>query len=64
MSVDSLNQHLRKTLSRGRVAVSRPAGCERIALYLFDPRVLEVPLSHEEVPVPSPNLNQPTHAAG
>ena len=48
MSVDSLNQHLRKTLSRGRVAVSRPAGCERIALYLFDPRVLEGPLSHEE----------------
>ncbi|WP_273205442.1 class I SAM-dependent methyltransferase [Marinobacter subterrani] len=48
MSAERLNQHLRKTLSRGRVAVSRPAGCRRIALYLFDPTVLEGPLSHEE----------------
>jgi len=48
MSSDCLNQHLRKTLVRGRVVVSRPAGCERIALYLFDPTVLEGPLSHEE----------------
>lgn len=48
MSADCLNQHLRKTLARGRVAVSRPAGCARMALYLFDPTVLEGPLSHEE----------------
>lgn len=48
MSVECLNQHLRKTLTQGRVAVSRPAGCQRIALYLFDPMVLEGPLSHEE----------------
>jgi predicted nicotinamide N-methyase len=48
MSADCLNQHLRTTLARGRVAVSRPAGCEQIALYLFDPTVLEGPLSHEE----------------
>ncbi|MBU2953189.1 class I SAM-dependent methyltransferase [Marinobacter sp. F3R08] len=48
MSEDCLNQHLRKTLARGRVAVTRPAGCERIALYLFDPAVLEGPLSHDE----------------
>lgn len=45
---DSLDQHLQKTLSRGRVAVSRPAGCPQIPLHLFDPSVLEGPLSHEE----------------
>jgi len=48
MSAEHLDRHLRKTLSRGRVAVSHPAGCQRIALYLFDPLVLEGPLSHEE----------------
>lgn len=48
MNEDVLNHHLQKTLSRGRVAVTRPAGCPKIALYLFDPMVLEGPLSHEE----------------
>lgn len=48
MWTQRLNHHLRQTLTRGRVAVSRPAGCPRIALYLFDPGVLEGPLSHEE----------------
>lgn len=48
MNEDVLNHHLQKTLSRGRVAVTRPAGCPQIALYLFDPMVLEGPLSHEE----------------
>ncbi|WP_375193872.1 methyltransferase [Marinobacter sp.] len=48
MPAERLNHHLRKTLTRGRVAVSRPAGCPRIALHLFDPGVLEGPLSHEE----------------
>lgn len=48
MTEDILNRHLQKTLSRGRVAVSRPAGCPQIALYLFDPKALEGPLSHEE----------------
>lgn len=48
MSPDYLNQHLAKTLSRGRVAVTAPAGCPDISLHLFDPRVLEGPLSHEE----------------
>lgn len=48
MSPDRLDQHLRKTLSRGRVAVSRPAGCCHLPLYLFDPSVLEGPLSHDE----------------
>ena len=48
MAPGGLDQHLRKTLSRGRVAVSRPAGCSRIPLHLFDPSVLEGPLSHDE----------------
>ncbi|SFR47364.1 Ribosomal protein L11 methyltransferase (PrmA) [Marinobacter gudaonensis] len=48
MWTQRLNHHLRQTLARGRVAVSHPAGCPRIALYLFDPGVLEGPLSHEE----------------
>lgn len=47
-SVDVLNAHLARTLSRGRVAPTRPAGCPQIALYLFDPGVLEGPVSHEE----------------
>lgn len=48
MSPERLNEHLRKTLSRGRVAETRPAGCPDIPLYLFDPAVLEGPLSHDE----------------
>jgi len=48
MSPERLNEHLRMTLSRGRVAETRPAGCSEISLYLFDPAVLEGPLSHEE----------------
>ena len=48
MTPDILDQHLRKTLSRGQVAVTSPAGCPDIFLYLFDPGVLEGPLSHEE----------------
>lgn len=48
MSPERLNEHLRKTLSRGRVAETRPAGCPNLPLYLFDPAVLEGPLSHDE----------------
>jgi predicted nicotinamide N-methyase len=48
MSAERLNKHLRKTLTRGRVAKSRPAGCPTLSLYLFDPTVLEGPLSHDE----------------
>ncbi|QSP95300.1 50S ribosomal protein L11 methyltransferase [Marinobacter salinisoli] len=48
MSPECLDQHLQKTLSRGRVTVSRPAGCQVVPLYLFDPAVLEGPLSHQE----------------
>jgi predicted nicotinamide N-methyase len=43
-----LNQHLQKTLDHAAVALSYPAGCPDIALYLFDPRVLQGPLSHDE----------------
>lgn len=43
-----LDQALQQTLARGRVRVTRPAGCPDIALYLFDPAVLEGALSHEE----------------
>lgn len=48
MTPDVLNNHLRQTLVRGRVAATRPAGCPDIPLYLFDPAVLEGPLSHDE----------------
>lgn len=48
MSPEVLNRHLQKTLTRGRVAVSAPAGCPDIRLYLFDPAVLDGPLSHDE----------------
>ncbi|TGN38786.1 class I SAM-dependent methyltransferase [Marinobacter confluentis] len=47
-SADVLDAHLAQTLSRGRVAVTRPAGCPDISLYLFDPTVLEGPISHDE----------------
>lgn len=39
---------MRRTLSRGRVALTYPAGCPTVPLYLFDPAVLEGPLTHDE----------------
>lgn len=48
MSPECLDNHLRKTLSKGRVRASRPVGCPGLELYLFDPSVLEGPISHEE----------------
>lgn len=48
MTPEILNQYLRQTLSRGRVCVTRPAGCAEIPLYLFDPATLDGPLSHDE----------------
>lgn len=48
MTPEILNQHLRQTLSRGRVCITRPAGCPDIPLYLFDPGTLDGPLSHDE----------------
>lgn len=43
-----LNQYLQETLTKGRVHISRPKDCPDIALYLFDPAVLQGPLSHDE----------------
>jgi predicted nicotinamide N-methyase len=45
---DNLARAIRRTLPRGRLAVSWPAGCPSLPLYLFDPQVLEGPLTHEE----------------
>lgn len=44
----SLDHLLQQTLPRARVAATHPAGCPSIALHLFDPGVLEGPLSHDE----------------
>jgi len=46
--VKTLNANIKKTLSKGRVALTSPTGCPSIKLYLFDPDVLQGPLSHEE----------------
>jgi len=46
--LDKLNDNLQKTLHKGQVKLSRPAGCSSVSLYLFDPNVLEGPLSHDE----------------
>lgn len=43
-----LNRYLQETLKKSRVKVSQPAACPRIALHLFDPDVLEGPISHDE----------------
>lgn len=48
MSQAILEQHLHRTLPRGRICISRPHGCPDIALYLFDPAVMAGPLSHDE----------------
>lgn len=48
MNADRLNAHIQKQLPWGRVAITRPGGCPAIALHLFDPAVLEGPLSHDE----------------
>ncbi len=48
IQVENLNLNLRKTLSKGQVAISQPAGCPDINLWLFNPKVLEGPLSHDE----------------
>lgn len=43
-----LIENLKKTLSKGAVKLSYPAGCPEIGLFLFDPAVLEGPISHDE----------------
>lgn len=45
---DILNQHLQQTLKKSRVKVTQALGCPKISLYLFDPAVLQGPLSHDE----------------
>lgn len=44
----ALEKQLQRTLPRGRLGASRPAGCPGIALYLFDPAAMAGPLSHDE----------------
>ncbi len=48
MNPDRLDRHIKCTLPHGRVRLTRPAGCPDISLYLFDPGVLEGPLTHEQ----------------
>lgn len=48
MTPQRLDYYLQQTLPRGRVCVSSPAGCPEINLYLFDPAVLDGPVSHDE----------------
>ncbi|KZY37661.1 MULTISPECIES: methyltransferase [unclassified Oleiphilus] len=47
-TVDTLNANLNKTLAKGRVKATKPPACPAIGLYLFDPAVLQGPLSHDE----------------
>ncbi len=48
MTKDKLIKNIKKTLSKGDVAITQPDGCSAISLYLFNPDVLEGPLSHDE----------------
>ncbi|WP_250656674.1 50S ribosomal protein L11 methyltransferase [Alkalimarinus coralli] len=48
MTKSKLISNIQKTLSKGDVAITKPAGCDAISLYLFNPEVLEGPLSHDE----------------
>lgn len=43
-----LDSYLQETLKKSRVKITNPAGCPDISLYLFDPDVLEGPISHDE----------------
>lgn len=42
-----LIENIRKTLPEGDIKLSRPAGCNQIQLGLFNPDVLDGPLSHD-----------------
>lgn len=48
MSASRLNRHIQALIPRGRVTVTRLPDCPTITLHLFDPAVLEGPLSHDE----------------
>ena len=43
-----LEQQIQKTLGRARLRLTPLSACPRISLYLYDPEVLEGPISHEE----------------
>ena len=47
-TASNLDKNLKKTLSKGRIALTRPLGCPDIKLHLFDPCVLTGPLSHDD----------------
>lgn len=47
-AVNKLNTNLNKTLKKGRVTATTLPDCPAIILNLFDPEVLEGPLSHDE----------------
>lgn len=47
-NTEKLNQNLNKTLAKGRVANTCPPACKDLELFLFDPEVLQGPLSHDE----------------
>lgn len=48
MTKNTLIKNIRKTLAKGDVSITQPAGCSALSLYLFNPDVLEGPLSHDE----------------
>lgn len=44
----TLEQKLQKTLSHARLRLTTPPACPEISLYLYDPDVLQGPISHDE----------------
>lgn len=48
MTPQELEAVIQRTLPRARLALTRPAGCPDIELYLFDPDCLEGPISYDE----------------
>ncbi len=48
ITTDTLQSRLKRLIPRAKLHITRPRGCHEIALQLFDPAVLEGPLSHDE----------------
>lgn len=48
MTPQDLERVIQRTLPRAHLALTRPAGCPDIGLYLFDPQCLAGPISYEE----------------
>lgn len=44
----SLERQLQKTLSHARLSLTKLPACREIQLYLYDPEVLQGPISHEQ----------------